>query len=95
MTATLAHRGPDDQAQHVAGEIGLGFRLLAVIDVGGGRQPLANEDQSVWLVFDGELSCRLTPQDPARCRRVDEEVSVSLQVSDTGTRPERASVGTG
>jgi asparagine synthase (glutamine-hydrolysing) len=61
MTATLAHRGPDDESYHLTEPapgvpaIGLGFRRLSIIDVDGGRQPLCSEDGAVWLVFDGEV----------------------------------------
>lgn len=56
MCALLAHRGPDDEGVYVAGNIGLGNRRLAVIDVSEqGHQPLANEDGSVWVTFNGEI----------------------------------------
>jgi asparagine synthase (glutamine-hydrolysing) len=55
MCDRLAHRGPDGDGYYVAGGIGLGHRRLAVIDLPGGRQPIANEDESVWVVFNGEI----------------------------------------
>ncbi|MBI5788577.1 MAG: asparagine synthase (glutamine-hydrolyzing) [Candidatus Schekmanbacteria bacterium] len=55
MNATLAHRGPDDDGFYVASAIGLGHRRLSIIDLGGGHQPLSNEDQSIWVVFNGEI----------------------------------------
>lgn len=55
MTSTLYHRGPDDDGYHVRGPIALGFRRLSIIDLAGGHQPLANEDDSVWVVFNGEI----------------------------------------
>jgi asparagine synthase (glutamine-hydrolysing) len=55
MAAALAHRGPDDEQAWAAGRAGLALRRLAIIDLGGGRQPMANEDRSVWLVFNGEI----------------------------------------
>ncbi|AMV36007.1 asparagine synthase (glutamine-hydrolyzing) [Planctomyces sp. SH-PL62] len=55
MTAVLAHRGPDGDGVHVAGPVALGHRRLSIIDVEGGAQPLANEDGSVWIVYNGEL----------------------------------------
>lgn len=55
MADTIAHRGPDDEGFYVSGQIGLGFRRLSIIDLGGGHQPLANEDKSVWIVFNGEI----------------------------------------
>src|SRR4051812_2236061 len=55
MTGTLAHRGPDGDGFYVDGPVGLGHRRLAIIDVGGGGQPMANEDHSVWVSYNGEL----------------------------------------
>jgi len=55
MTDSLAHRGPDGRGEHVGPGIGLGHRRLAIIDVGGGHQPLYNEDGRVVVVFNGEI----------------------------------------
>ncbi len=55
MTATLARRGPDGSGVHVAGPVALGHRRLSIIDVEGGAQPLSNEDDSVWVTYNGEL----------------------------------------
>ena len=55
MTDTLVHRGPDDEGFHVSGAVGLGHRRLSIIDLEGGHQPLANEDDTVWVVFNGEI----------------------------------------
>jgi asparagine synthase (glutamine-hydrolysing) len=55
MTRTLAHRGPDDQQIHREPGVALGVRRLAIIDVEHGRQPLANEDGTVWVAYEGEL----------------------------------------
>jgi len=55
MSETLRHRGPDSDGMHVAGGIGLASRRLAIIDLAGGDQPLANEDGSVVVVQNGEL----------------------------------------
>ncbi|WP_240907067.1 asparagine synthase (glutamine-hydrolyzing) [Paludisphaera rhizosphaerae] len=55
MTASLAHRGPDGDGVHVAGPVALGHRRLSIIDVEGGAQPLPNEDDSIWIVYNGEL----------------------------------------
>ena len=49
------HRGPDDEGSYVSGGVLLGMRRLSVIDVAGGHQPIANEDQSVWAVCNGEI----------------------------------------
>jgi asparagine synthase (glutamine-hydrolysing) len=57
MTALLAHRGPDAQGYHEGGggRLGLGQRRLSVIDLPGGRQPMSNEDGTVWIAFNGEI----------------------------------------
>ena len=55
MTAVLAHRGPDGDGFHYAPGVGLGHRRLAIVDPGGGDQPLFNEDRSVCVVFNGEI----------------------------------------
>ncbi len=55
MTRALAHRGPDGEGTFVAGNVGLGHRRLSIIDLDGGAQPIANEDGSVVVVFNGEI----------------------------------------
>ena len=57
MAAAMRHRGPDDEHVHIDSKTGvaLGCRRLAIIDVDGGRQPLANEDGSVWATLNGEI----------------------------------------
>jgi len=66
MTAAVRHRGPDDEGAYTSdlhvGSAGtqvpgvaLGFRRLSIIDLAGSHQPLANEDQTVWVVFNGEI----------------------------------------
>ena len=55
MTAALVHRGPDGDGFHVEAGVGLGHRRLSIVDVAGGHQPMYNEDQSVVVVFNGEI----------------------------------------
>ncbi|HXJ79761.1 MAG TPA: asparagine synthase (glutamine-hydrolyzing) [Candidatus Methylomirabilis sp.] len=55
MTETLVHRGPDDEGYHIAGPLGLGFRRLSIIDLGGGHQPMSDAAQTVWVIFNGEI----------------------------------------
>ncbi|HEY1601160.1 MAG TPA: asparagine synthase (glutamine-hydrolyzing) [Pirellulales bacterium] len=66
MTEMLRHRGPDDvglyasdvhtnQGASATVGVALGHRRLSIIDVAGGRQPLANEDETIWIVFNGEI----------------------------------------
>jgi asparagine synthase (glutamine-hydrolysing) len=56
MTDSIAHRGPDGEGQYVRGPVGLGHRRLSIIDLSSaGAQPMCNEDQTVWIVFNGEI----------------------------------------
>src|SRR5574337_1830219 len=56
MNAALAHRGPDGEGIYVRGPVGLGHRRLAIIDLSDdARQPMANEDGSVMITFNGEI----------------------------------------
>ena len=55
MCDTIMHRGPDDQGIYTQGPVGLGMRRLSIIDLSTGRQPIHNEDRSVWVVFNGEI----------------------------------------
>ena len=53
--ATILHRGPDDEGLHVRGPAMMGARRLSIIDVEGGHQPVYNEDESIAVVFNGEI----------------------------------------
>ncbi|MBV8728924.1 MAG: asparagine synthetase B, partial [Acidobacteriia bacterium] len=55
MREVATHRGPDDHGTYFHGNVGLGFNRLSIIDLSGGHQPMANEDQAVWIVFNGEI----------------------------------------
>jgi asparagine synthase (glutamine-hydrolysing) len=55
MTKSIAHRGPDDDGYFIAGPLGLGFRRLSIIDLAGGHQPMSDQEESVWVVFNGEI----------------------------------------
>jgi asparagine synthase (glutamine-hydrolysing) len=55
MTRSIAHRGPDDEGFYIAGPVGLGFRRLSIIDLSGGHQPMCNEDETLWIVLNGEI----------------------------------------
>src|SRR5262245_23112723 len=55
MTDAIVHRGPDDEGFHFDGDLGLGFRRLSIIDLGGGHQPMSDSEESVWVVFNGEI----------------------------------------
>src|SRR5579862_7843478 len=56
MNRSIRHRGPDDQGALVEGGVGIGMRRLAIVDLSAsGHQPLFNEDQSLAVVFNGEI----------------------------------------
>ena len=56
MIKTMIHRGPDDEGLFVDGNLGLGHRRLSIIDLSQrGHQPMANEDNTIWIVFNGEI----------------------------------------
>jgi asparagine synthase (glutamine-hydrolysing) len=55
MTKSIIHRGPDDEGYYIAGPLGFGFRRLSIIDLGGGHQPMSDSEESVWVIFNGEI----------------------------------------
>jgi asparagine synthase (glutamine-hydrolysing) len=55
MANSIAHRGPDDQGYYLAGPLGFGFRRLSIIDLAGGHQPMSDQEESVWVIFNGEI----------------------------------------
>ena len=55
MTRTMVHRGPDDEGIYTSGSLGLGFRRLSIIDLTGGHQPMPDPEETVWVVFNGEI----------------------------------------
>jgi asparagine synthase (glutamine-hydrolysing) len=56
MTRTIAHRGPDGDGYYIDNPVGLGHRRLAIIDLSpAGKQPMANEDGSIWVTYNGEI----------------------------------------
>jgi len=82
MCQSIAHRGPDDQGIWLQGGVGLGVRRLSIIDVAGGHQPIHNQDETAWIVFNGEiynfpqLRERLTARGHRFYTRTDTEVVV-------------------
>jgi asparagine synthase (glutamine-hydrolysing) len=86
MNARMVHRGPDDEGIFVepGGGVALGARRLSIIDVAGGHQPLANEDETIWAVLNGEvynfraLRERLRQAGHVFATRTDTEVLVHL-----------------
>jgi asparagine synthase (glutamine-hydrolysing) len=97
MTRTLAHRGPDGEGFHrdAAAGIGLGHRRLSIIDIAGGAQPLANEDGSVQVIYNGEIYNHLELRGDLEARghvfrtRTDTEVLVHLYEEDGARLVER------
>lgn len=55
MASSIAHRGPDDSGYYLSGPVGLGFRRLSIIDLSGGHQPMSDQEESVWVIFNGEI----------------------------------------
>ena len=55
MTSVLQHRGPDGRGEFLSGPVGLGHVRLSIIDVEGGAQPIGNEDDTIQVVFNGEI----------------------------------------
>ena len=55
MGRAIERRGPDDAGFYEAEQIGFAFRRLSIIDIKGGHQPLSNEDQTVWVMLNGEI----------------------------------------
>lgn len=55
MCEAMVHRGPDDAGIHLDPPAGLGMQRLSIIDIAGGHQPMATEDQRYWIVFNGEV----------------------------------------
>ena len=84
MSDAIVHRGPDDSGQYVNGRVGLGFRRLSIIDLSGGHQPMTNEDESVWIAYNGEIYNHADHRSPLEARghvfrtRCDTEAIVHL-----------------
>ncbi|MDZ7318949.1 MAG: asparagine synthase (glutamine-hydrolyzing) [candidate division KSB1 bacterium] len=55
MLDAIRHRGPDDYGVFVDDQVGIGSARLSIIDVEGGHQPISNEDNTIWIVFNGEI----------------------------------------
>lgn len=55
MIGMVNHRGPDAAGFHLSGSVGLAHARLSIIDLGGGHQPMHNEDKTVWITFNGEI----------------------------------------
>ena len=70
MADVQQHRGPDGSGVYTGSCAGLGHRRLAIIDLSAGKQPLANEDERVWISFNGAKNWLGKQSAPARrCSR--------------------------
>ena len=68
MGNATRHRGPDDEGQHIDGAAGIAMRRLSIIDLAGGHQPISNEDDSLWIVCNGEIYNYRELRDELRAR---------------------------
>ncbi len=55
MTDNLDHRGPDENGVYVKDNVGLGHCRVRIIDLDTGQQPMSNEDDTVWITYNGEI----------------------------------------
>ncbi|MGD0781901.1 MAG: asparagine synthase (glutamine-hydrolyzing), partial [Candidatus Aminicenantales bacterium] len=55
MCDVIVHRGPDEDGYYADGPVSLGMRRLSIIDLATGRQPIHNEDKTIWVVYNGEI----------------------------------------
>jgi asparagine synthase (glutamine-hydrolysing) len=55
MSRAMRHRGPDDEGYYLDGALGFGFRRLSIIDLEGGHQPMSDQEETTWVVFNGEI----------------------------------------
>ena len=56
MTDIISHRGPNQYGYYTDNNISLGHRRLSIIDLSeNGRQPMSNEDGTIWIVYNGEI----------------------------------------
>jgi asparagine synthase (glutamine-hydrolysing) len=85
MTDVLVHRGPDDRGTQIVGNVGLGNRRLAIIDIAGGHQPMSSPDGDLWITYNGELYNYVELRDdlvaqgyPLRTDHSDTEVILAL-----------------
>jgi asparagine synthase (glutamine-hydrolysing) len=82
MSSAITHRGPDDEGSVIRDGVGLAMRRLEIIDPAGGHQPIHNEDETIWIVFNGEiynypdLAAELSSKGHRSYTRTDTEVVV-------------------
>jgi len=68
MLAMIRHRGPDESGIYLDSQIGLGNVRLCIIDLTGGQQPITNEDETLWIVYNGEIYNYLELRDELETR---------------------------
>jgi asparagine synthase (glutamine-hydrolysing) len=84
MMEVIHHRGPDDEGTYLSGPVGLGHKRLSIIDLSTGKQPICNENGTIWIVFNGEiynyqeLRAELAQRGHAFSSQTDTEVIVHL-----------------
>jgi len=84
MIDVIKHRGPDDSGVFIDRNICLGIRRLSIIDVKGGHQPIHNEDETLWIIFNGEIYNFISLREELRSKghkfytRSDTEVIIHL-----------------
>jgi asparagine synthetase B (glutamine-hydrolysing) len=84
MCDHIRHRGPDDESFHIEGGYGIGMQRLSSIDLRTGHQPMSNEDDSVWGVFNGEIYNALR-RDESWFRRWEQPVEKPGLAGTTGS----------
>jgi len=80
MTDAIYHRGPDDEGFYINNNVGLGFRRLSIIDLSTGHQPIANDDSSVNIVFNGEIYNYLELRDNLKSKGYKFKTSTDTEV---------------
>ena len=90
MRDSMIHRGPDDAGVLVGDNFGLGHRRLSIVDVAGGHQPMSNEDNTVWLSFNGEIynhrSIRSTLEDLGHQYRTQSDTETIIHLYEEAGR---------
>ena len=84
MLGAIVHRGPDEEGAYVHGPIGIGSRRLSIIDLQGGRQPICNEDGTIWVTYNGEIynhgTLRMRLQEKGHIFRTQSDTEVILHL---------------
>ena len=86
MNETLFHRGPDSGGTFVDRVVGLAARRLAIIDLAGGDQPISNEDDTIWVVQNGEIYNYREPEPSSSGAATDSRLIATPKCSCTSTR---------